>query len=176
MTSHPAAAAANELPPAKLAAAARKVARDTGLRCRVMDTNELKRRKMGGILAVGAGSSRPPRLIVLEHGAERTFEPFDRFAPEGEPLERPLEDLLSDFARLRRRNLAELDGLHLCEADLDRQGRHPDFGPITLRELLATWTAHDLAHLAQITRTMAHQCAPLVGPWRAYFREMGTGA
>jgi leucyl aminopeptidase len=62
---------ANELPPAKLAAAARKVARDSGLRCRVMDTKELKRRKMGGILAVGAGSSRPPRLIVLEHGAPK---------------------------------------------------------------------------------------------------------
>jgi len=62
----------NELPPAKLASEARKVARETGLRCRVLDVAELKRRKMGGILAVGGGSSRPPRLIVLEHRPKRT--------------------------------------------------------------------------------------------------------
>jgi len=59
---------ANALPPAALALAAQRVARETGLRVRVLDVAELKRRKMGGILAVGAGSANPPRLIVLEHG------------------------------------------------------------------------------------------------------------
>src|SRR5262245_39293951 len=59
---------ANALPPAALAAAAQRVAREVGLRVRVFDAPELKRRKMGGILAVGQGSANPPRLIVLEHG------------------------------------------------------------------------------------------------------------
>src|SRR5262245_36876034 len=59
---------ANALPPAALAQAAQRVAKEVGLRVRVFDVPELKRRKMGGILAVGGGSVNPPRLIVLEHG------------------------------------------------------------------------------------------------------------
>jgi leucyl aminopeptidase len=59
---------ANALPPAALAREAQRMAREVGLRVRVLDVAELKRRKMGGILAVGAGSANPPRLIVLEHG------------------------------------------------------------------------------------------------------------
>ncbi len=57
----------NDLPPAKLASEARRMAREVGLRCQILEVAELKRRKMGGILAVGGGSARPPRLIVLEH-------------------------------------------------------------------------------------------------------------
>jgi leucyl aminopeptidase len=59
---------ANALPPAALARAAQRVAKEAGLRIRVLEVPELKRRKMGGILAVGSGSANPPRLIVLEHG------------------------------------------------------------------------------------------------------------
>ena len=58
---------ANFLPPAELARAARSVARETGLKVRVFDVAQLKRRKMGAILAVGGGSVHEPRLIVLEH-------------------------------------------------------------------------------------------------------------
>jgi len=58
---------ANALPPAELAAAAKRVAREVGLEARVMDVAELKRRHMGGILAVGGGSANTPRLIVLDH-------------------------------------------------------------------------------------------------------------
>ena len=59
----------NELPPAALARRAQKVAREAGLKSRVMAVPELEKRGMGGILAVGGGSSRPPRLIVMEHNA-----------------------------------------------------------------------------------------------------------
>jgi leucyl aminopeptidase len=59
---------ANALPPAALARAAQRLAKEVGLRIRVLEVAELKRRKMGGILAVGSGSANPPRLIVLEHG------------------------------------------------------------------------------------------------------------
>jgi leucyl aminopeptidase len=59
----------NALPPAELARAAQRTAREVGLRCRVFDVPQLRRMKAGGILAVGGGSSNPPRLIVLEHNA-----------------------------------------------------------------------------------------------------------
>jgi len=61
----------NRLPPAALAREAQKVAREVGLRCRVFDVAELRRRKMGALLAVGGGSTHPPRLVVLEHNAPR---------------------------------------------------------------------------------------------------------
>lgn len=56
----------NELPPAALARAAQRMSRKAGLRCRVFGPSELKKRAMGGILAVGGGSVNPPRLVVME--------------------------------------------------------------------------------------------------------------
>jgi leucyl aminopeptidase len=61
----------NALAPADLAHEAGRVAKEVGLRIHVMEVPELKRLKMGGILAVGLGSARPPRLIVLEHRPPR---------------------------------------------------------------------------------------------------------
>jgi len=39
---------------------------------------------------------------------------------------------------------------------------------VTLAQLLATWTVHDLTHLRQITRAMAARYDDTVGPWRAF--------
>jgi hypothetical protein len=75
---------------------------------------------------------------------------------------------LDEFARVRADNLAELRVLNLRPADLERRGRHPTFGPVTLSALLATWAAHDLTHLHQISRIMAHQYRDAVGPWSVY--------
>jgi hypothetical protein len=108
--------------------------------------------------------------IILEHGEARAFEPFDRFAQFRESEGKTLEELLDEFARLRRRNLAALAALHLTAADLARRGRHPAFGVVTLRQLLATWVTHDLDHLFQVTRVLAGQYTDEVGPWRAYLR------
>ena len=77
-------------------------------------------------------------------------------------------ELLQEFERLRRDNLARLDGWRLTEADLALEGEHPEFGAVTLRQLLATWVVHDLGHLAQIARVMAKQYRGAIGPWRAY--------
>jgi hypothetical protein len=109
------------------------------------------------------------RLILAENGA-RPFEPFDRFAQFTASAGKPLADLLDEFARLRAANLHELVSLKLTEADLDRAGSHPSLGQVTLRQLLATWVAHDLDHLVQISRVLAQQYADQVGPWRAYLR------
>ena len=112
----------------------------------------------------------PRAKLILEHGNSRPFAKFDRFAQFEASAGRPLEALLDEFADRRRRNLAELAALQLSDADLDRPGLHPELGPVTLRQLLATWVAHDLDHLMQISRVLGRQYADEVGPWRAYLR------
>jgi ferric-dicitrate binding protein FerR (iron transport regulator) len=106
--------------------------------------------------------------IILENGETRPFDPFDRFAQARESQGKSLEQLLDEFARLRKENLAALQALRLQPEDLTRRGKHPALGVVTLAELLATWTVHDLTHLHQLTRVMAHQYHNAVGPWKAY--------
>ena len=110
--------------------------------------------------------------IILAQGPERRFAPFDRFAQFRESQGKSLGDLLDEFARLRAENLATLAGWRLTEAQLALEGEHPAFGPVTLRQLLSTWVAHDLGHIAQIARVMAKQYREAIGPWRAYLPIM----
>jgi hypothetical protein len=112
----------------------------------------------------------PRARIILEHGDARAFDKFDRFAQFTASEGRTLANLLDEFATLRRDNLRELESMGLTGADLDRRGRHPELGIVTLRQLLATWVAHDLDHLVQISRVLARQYSDEVGPWRAYLR------
>jgi DinB superfamily len=110
-----------------------------------------------------------PRVrILLEHGEARPFDPFDRFAHLNENQGKSLKQLLDDFAGLRRDSLAALDALNLPPEALHRRGRHPALGAVTLSELLAAWVVHDLTHLHQLSRVMAHQYRDRVGPWSAY--------
>jgi hypothetical protein len=110
-----------------------------------------------------------PRVrIILENGEARPFDPFDRFAQMRESEGKSLEQLLDDFSRLRSESLAALQTLNLQPADLARRGTHPALGTVTLSELLATWTVHDLTHLHQLSRVMAHQYRDAVGPWNAF--------
>jgi hypothetical protein len=106
--------------------------------------------------------------IILEYGDIRSFEPFDRFAMLEASRGKSIVDLLDEFAALRAQNLERLRGLQLGSGDLARRGRHPELGSVTLAQLLATWVAHDLNHLAQIARVMGRQYTEAVGPWRAY--------
>ena len=110
----------------------------------------------------------PRARRILDFGETRAFEPFDRFAQARESQGKPLAQLLDEFARLRFENLEGLRSLNLKPADLDRRGRHPSLGIVTLSQLLATWAAHDLTHLHQISRIMAHQYREAVGPWSVY--------
>jgi hypothetical protein len=122
-----------------------------------------------GHLIVGERTDWIPRVrIILEHGDARAFDPFDRFAQSRESQDQSLEQRLDDFARLRSGNLAALQALNLQPGDLARQGRHPALGTVTLSELLATWAVHDLTHVHQLSRLMAHQYRDAVGPWSAY--------
>jgi hypothetical protein len=104
--------------------------------------------------------------IILAQGANRKFAPFDMAAHLAE--RRPMAELLDEFATRRVENVATLKGWKLSDAQLALTGEHPVFGTVTLRQLLATWVAHDLGHIAQISRVMAKQYREAVGPWRAY--------
>jgi hypothetical protein len=110
----------------------------------------------------------PRAKMILEFGESRAFEPFDRFAQERESKGKSLPELLDEFARLRADNLAELRALNLSPQDLARRGRHPRLGSVTLAQLLATWAAHDMTHLHQVSRTLAHQYREAVGPWTVF--------
>ena len=110
----------------------------------------------------------PRARIILEHGGERSFDRFDRFAQLTRFAGWSLDRLLDCFADLRRQNLETVRGWELTEAQLDLPGRHPDLGAVTLRQLLATWAVHDLNHIAQISRVMAKRYTEDVGVWVAY--------
>jgi hypothetical protein len=110
-----------------------------------------------------------PRVrMVLQSGETQAFEPFDRAGAERESQRASLAQRLDEFARLRSDNLGELRGLNLKPEDFERRGRHPALGVVTLSQLLATWAGHDLTHLHQLSRVMAHQYRDAVGPWSGY--------
>jgi DinB family protein len=122
-----------------------------------------------GHLIFGERTDWMPRVrIILENGEARPFDPFDRFAQFQESQGKSLEQLLDDFARLRRENLMALQALNLRHEDLTRRGKHPTLGMVTLSELLAAWVVHDLTHVHQLSRVMARQYCDAVGPWSAY--------
>ena len=110
----------------------------------------------------------PRARMILEHGETRAFEPFDRFAMFEESKGKSLDDLLSEFERLRSETLRQLEQLNIAPALLSKRGRHPELGEVTLGQLLSSWVVHDLGHIAQIVRVMSAQYREAVGPWRAY--------
>lgn len=108
--------------------------------------------------------------MILEFGNAKTFERWDRTAMYEASKGKTMQQLLDEFAILRKENMNWFRSLNLTEADLDRKGMHPVLGEVTLRNLLATWVAHDLTHLAQIARVMAKQYKEEMGPWPEFFR------
>jgi hypothetical protein len=106
--------------------------------------------------------------MIVQSGETQTFEPFDRWGQAREIQNKSLAQLLDEFARLRSENLDQLRALNLRPEDLELRGRHPVFRVVTLSQLLATWATHDLTHLHQISRVMAHQYREAVGPWSEY--------
>ena len=107
---------------------------------------------------------------VLRHGGAVPFPAFDREGMFAASRGRSLAELLETFDQVRAESLDRLAALRLTTADLERVGRHPEFGDVRLRQHLATWVAHDLTHVTQIARVMARRYAAAVGPWRQYLR------
>lgn len=108
--------------------------------------------------------------MILEFGNNQTFVQWNRFAQYEESKGKSLQQLLEEFAFIRKDNVVWLKSLNLTETDLDKKGMHLVLGEVTLRNLLATWVTHDLTHIAQITRVMAKQYKEEMGPWPEFFR------
>ena len=126
-----------------------------------------------GHLIHGERTDWMPRISrLLEFGETKPFSGFDRQAQERESEGKSLPQLLDEFGRLRSENLRQMRAMDLKPQDLERRGVHPVFGTVTLSQLLATWAAHDLTHLHQLSRVMAHQYREAVGPWTAYLGVM----
>ena len=129
-----------------------------------------------GHLIHGERTDWIPRIrTILEAGEARPFAKFDRLAQFRESEGKSLAQLLDAFASLRTQNLQAVRSMDLDDEDLARLGRHPSLGSVTLSNLLATWAAHDLSHLHQISRVMAHQYRDAVGPWNIYLGVLRCG-
>ena len=121
----------------------------------------------------------PRTQCILDHGEDQPFPPFDREGNFTASRQKSLDDLLDDSARARTESLQQLTALNLLPQNLEKKGRHPVLGAVTLSELLATWAAHDLTHLHQISRILAFQYRDSVGPFRKFLGVMhcaGHGA
>jgi hypothetical protein len=123
---------------------------------------------VGHLIYGERGNWIPRAKMILEFGESKAFEPFDRFAQFEASKGKTMKDLLEEFERLRQANIRILKDMTLTLEDLQKFGHHPEFGRVTLGELLSTWAAHDLDHVVQISRTLAKGYKQAVGPWRAY--------
>jgi DinB family protein len=138
------------------------------LQCRIKPGTFSPRDVLGHLIFGEITDWIPRARIILECGAERPFDPFDRFGFERLMEGKSVEELLEEFAERRKQNLQTLASLELDEERLELAGTHPELGRVTLRQLLAAWVVHDLNHIAQIARIMSNQYAAAVGPWREY--------
>lgn len=124
-----------------------------------------------GHLVHGEKTDWIPRMeIILSDLPDKTFPVFDRFAQFDESKGKTLNDLLSEFAELRKESIAKLKDNKLTSAQLNQTGIHPAFGEVSLAQLLSTWMVHDLDHISQISRILAKQYKEDVGPWVEYLK------
>jgi DinB family protein len=124
-------------------------------------------------LADGEITDWVPRVrLILGDNPDRRFVPFDRAGGFARYAAWTAAAVLEEFRRLRGENLQYLSGLALSESTLDKTGVHPEFGNVTLRQLLACWATHDMAHVVQIARILERYFGREVGPWRAYFSQL----
>ncbi len=110
----------------------------------------------------------PRAELILNSDSTPTFKPFDRFAQKELSQNKTTEELLLEFQELRTNNLNTLQSWKLTSQDLVKQGIHPELGIITLKELISTWTIHDLGHLNQLSRVLIKHYKTDVGPWKQY--------
>ena len=122
-----------------------------------------------GHLIEGEKNNWLPRIkMIVTKGATEPFPPFDRFSQLNQNDGKTMEQLLNEFAEIRRANLKTLRQIINPETDFEQTGVHPEFGIVKLREQISTWVAHDLTHISQIARVLAKRYQDDVGPWKAY--------
>lgn len=110
----------------------------------------------------------PRAEVILRQGEDKNFPPFDRFGHFEIVKDKTLSDLLKEFSEIRQKNIEILKSWNLTEEQLNLKGIHPEFGEVTLKQLLSTWAVHDLTHIRQIVTTLAKQYTENVGEWKNY--------
>lgn len=110
----------------------------------------------------------PRAEIILAQDENTTFETFDRFAQFEKSKGKSLDELLETFAMARAKSLETLRQMNLTEEKLRLKGIHPELGEVTLKQLLATWTVHDLTHIRQLATVLASKYVEIVGAWKQY--------
>ena len=100
-------------------------------------------------------------LFILEGGENKILPSLDMTFH----LQRndELTNLLDEFALLRKQNIEKLRSLTLSIDDFKKTALHPTIGTVCISNILSTWVAHDLTHLAQINRVMAKQYKNEIG-------------
>jgi len=107
------------------------------------------------------------RNLLTRAVFDKTFKAGEKFKePDLETVEASY--LYSDGDASHFMDQESFDQIELTPEKLGRRGSHPALGPVTLRQLLATWVVHDLNHVHQIAKAMAFQYCGEVGPWREY--------
>ncbi|HET9494417.1 MAG TPA: DinB family protein [Chloroflexia bacterium] len=109
----------------------------------------------------------PYRVRLFLEG--RDFPAYDPDQEEAQREDMPLAQLAEEFARLRAGSLGLLATVR--DEDLDLRVRHSDLGPVSLREMLHEWAAHDLMHTVQAERALMQAFLPGTGPWREFFAD-----
>ncbi len=146
----------------------------TGLPAEIVNTNEggdsWSCYDVLGHLIHGEKTDWIPRLDIILNAEDKRFEPFDRFAQERDSVGKSFEQLLVEFKTLRVENISKLRAFNLTSEDFGKEGIHPEFGPVTIENLLSAWTAHDLGHIYQMSRVIAKQFKDGCGPWPKYLR------
>ena len=138
------------------------------LDCRKTPESFSPRDVVGHLMQAEMTNWMPRVRMILEHRDAMAFESFDRFGFQGLIAGKSIAESLDEFAELRRQSLQALRDLRVGEQELELPGRHPEFGRVSLSNLLSTWVVHDLGHISQIVKAMAGEYRDAVGPWRAY--------
>jgi hypothetical protein len=123
---------------------------------------------LGHLISAELDDWIPRAERIIEYGATRSFDPFDRFAHVERDRDATLHQLLDQFAQLRAENIMRMRDLIGDDEEMDRRGFHPDLGEVTMGNLIATWTVHDLDHIAQIYAALAGARDEAVGPWKPW--------
>ena len=97
------------------------------------------------------------------------FGAFDPNQPHADLDVQTPEQLAAMFAQYRQESLALLE--QVKNGDLERTVQHPQFGTVTLAQMLHTWAAHDLMHTVQAERALMQPFMLGCGPWRVFFRD-----
>lgn len=111
-----------------------------------------------------------PRIKIILNSPETVFSPIDMQAHFKIAKDNELQTLLNQFEEHRKLGLNELKSFELSDSDFLKTGIHPKCGAVTLQQVISTWVAHDMSHIAQIARIIAKQNSELVGSFKQYLK------